>query len=98
MDPNRATETIRADDFVEYFLFPSLEELPGNEPDEKLNNFLADVNNCVRRFIGDYIWHKEPFQLITRTPETMKLFADHDPDGNLLADLFSFSNMSIQCK
>lgn len=83
MDPNRATETIRADDFVEYFLFPSLDELPDTEIDNKLTKFLADVNECVRKFVGDYIWHKEPFQLITRTPETMKLFADDDTDGNV---------------
>lgn len=76
-----ATETIRADDFVEYFLFPELEQLQGNDSEQKLANLLVDVNECVRKFIGDYIWHKEPFQLITRTPETMKMFADYDETG-----------------
>lgn len=81
MDRNHATETIRADDFVEYLLFPELEQLQGTTPEEKLTNFLVDVNECVRKFIGNYIWHKEPFQLITRTTETMKLFADNDVEG-----------------
>lgn len=74
MDAKKGTEVIRADDFVEYFLFPSLDELSGNNAEEKLDNFLREINECVQQFTVDYIWHKEPFQLVVRTPNTSKLF------------------------
>lgn len=73
MDIKKGTEVIRADDFVEYFLFPSLDALSGNNADEKLDNFLREINECVQQFTVDYIWHKEPFQLVVRTPNTLKL-------------------------
>lgn len=75
MEGLKGTEVIRADDFVEYFLFPSLNELSGNNVDEKLENFLREVNESVQKFTADYIWHKEPFQLVVRTPNTSRLFA-----------------------
>ena len=74
MDAKKGTEVIRADDFVEYFLFPSIEELSGNNVEEKLENFLREINECVQQFTVDYIWNKEPFQLVVRTPNTSKLF------------------------
>lgn len=81
MDAKRGTEVIRADDFVEYFLFPSLNELNGNNTTEKLDNFLRDVNDCVQKFTTDYIWHKEPFQLVVRTPETSRIFNENKIEG-----------------
>lgn len=80
MDTKSGTEVIRADDFVEYFLFPSLDDLSGNNTLNKLENFQRDVNECVRKFTVDYIWHKEPFQLVVRTPETAKHFVN----GNII--------------
>lgn len=80
---DNATEVIRADDFVEYFLFPSLDQLNGNDIDEKLEKFLHEINEFVRNFTKNYIWHKEPFQLITRTSETTKLFIEAKNDGEL---------------
>lgn len=77
MDAKSGTEVIRADDFVEYFLFPSLDELSGNSLFEKLDNFLNDVNESVQKFTVNYIWHKEPFQLVIRTPETSKHFNEN---------------------
>lgn len=81
MGSKNITEIIRADDFVEYFLFPSLDELLGNDIDEKLDRFLAEVNECVRAFTKDYIWHKEPFQLIASTVVPSKLFSEKENDG-----------------
>lgn len=81
MESKRETEVIRADDFVEYFLFPSLDELSGNNADEKLEHFLHKVNESVQIFSVDYIWHKEPFQLVARTPETSKLFNESKVQG-----------------
>lgn len=84
MDTKKGIEVIRADDCVEYFLFPSLNELNGNSTTEKLDNFLRDVNDCVQKFTVDYIWHKEPFQLVVRTTETTRLFNKTKIEGNFL--------------
>lgn len=81
MAAKKETEVIRADDFVEYFLFPSLNEINGNNVHDKLDIFLNDVNEIVKKFTVDYIWHKEPFQLIARTPQTSKVFNDSHTTG-----------------
>lgn len=81
MEAKGGTEVIRADDFVEYFLFPAIDDLNGNSTVEKLENFLAEINECVQKFTVDYIWHKEPFQLVVRTPETVKLFNENTVEG-----------------
>lgn len=81
MDAKRGIEVIRADDFVEYFLFPSLDQLNGNSTAEKLDNFRQSVNDSVKQFTADYIWHKEPFQLVIRTPETARLFNEIKIEG-----------------
>lgn len=90
MDAKSGSEVIRADDFVEYFLFPSLDELSGNSPFEKLDNFLRDVNESVRKFTVDYIWHKEPFQLVLRTPETSKHFNENKIESRFFARDFDW--------
>lgn len=84
MDAKRGIEVIRADDFVEYFLFPSLDQIQGNSTTEKLENFQHSVNDSVQKFTADYIWHKEPFQLVIRTPETSRLFNESNIEGELI--------------
>ncbi|XP_031632908.1 protein ecdysoneless [Contarinia nasturtii] len=91
MDAKRGTEVIRADDFVEYFLFPSLNDLNGNNSTEKLDNFLRDVNESVQKFSVDYIWHKEPFQLVVRTPETSRLFNESKIEDDLPPHLYGLT-------
>lgn len=81
MESKNNTEVIRADDFVEYFLFPSLDQLSGNDVDEKLNNFSRDVNESVNKFTVDYIWHKEPCQFVPRTPQMRKLLHESNTEG-----------------
>lgn len=81
MAARRGTELIRADDFVEYFLFPSLNECNGNTVHDKLVNFLHDVNEIVEKFTVDYIWHKEPFQLVARTAQTSTFFNETNSTG-----------------
>lgn len=81
MESNKVTETIRADDFVEYFLFPSLDELPGTSEEEKLDRFLQEINGHVNIFTKDFIWHKEPFQLIARSGDTSKLLNENEQGG-----------------
>lgn len=67
MSLREATETIRADDFLEYFLFPG--ECAGNEAGETsyMEGLLREINEEVKTFVGDHIWQKDPFQLIIQT-------------------------------
>lgn len=68
MSLNQATETIRADDFVEYYLFPDLSVgngFPDNE-ENFLRTFLDEVCDSIKEYVQNYIWHKDPFRLIPR--------------------------------
>ncbi|XP_055316971.1 protein ecdysoneless [Sitodiplosis mosellana] len=91
MDAKRGIEVIRADDFVEYFLFPSLDQLNGDNTAEKLENFRQNVNDSVQQFTVDYIWHKEPFQLVIRTPETARLFNECKIQDDLPPHLYGLT-------
>lgn len=81
------TEIIRADDFVEYFLFPDLNESNGIDSG---NNNVSDALEQIRKqivdesikFIGNYIWHKDPFQLIVKS-KNLKLTNENDEEGKL---------------
>lgn len=47
-------EDVRAEDFVEYFLFPK---------HKSISSALDEVNKKVSSYVKDYIWHKDPFFL-----------------------------------
>lgn len=66
MSAKQITETIRADDFLEYFLFPDLSEQNENGDEEKLEKIRNDILESVRKYVENHIWHKDPFQLIVR--------------------------------
>lgn len=80
MSIKEATETIRADDFVEYFLFPNIHK--ENEDDEMvfMEQFLCEINKAVKTFIDDYIWQKDSFQLIIQT-KLSQIVKENDIDG-----------------
>lgn len=79
------TETIRADDFVEYFLFPDLSQSNGidsgnNNASDSLEQIRTRITEESNKFIGDYIWHKDRFQLIVKS-DNLKLTNDNDEEG-----------------
>lgn len=85
MSTKAATETIRADDFVEYFLFPDLKQSNSidsgnNNVSDSLEQLRTQIVDESNKFVGNYIWHKDPFQLIVKT-ENLKLTNDNDEDG-----------------
>jgi hypothetical protein len=47
-------EDVRAEDFLEYFIFPT---------HNNLSSALAEINAKVNLYTKDYIWHKDPFFL-----------------------------------
>lgn len=72
-------DNIRADDFVEYYLFPNLELNNGIKKDEEfLAKYLQEINKSVKEFTKDYIWHKEPFQLFVHNSNINILSKDDE--------------------
>lgn len=73
--PGANLEFVREDDFVEYYVFPKLAE--GQDQNEKqllqqLEQVRADCMSFVAQKVQErsYIWHKDEFQLISRTGST----------------------------
>lgn len=79
MSVRQLFDNIRADDFVEYLLFPNLEITNGIKNDtNNLDEYLKTINLSVKEFVGDYIWHKEPFQLYVHDSSTKLLDVQDD--------------------
>lgn len=47
-------EDVRAEDFVEYFLFPEQQDM---------ELVLTELNAKALTYTDNYIWHKDPFHL-----------------------------------
>jgi hypothetical protein len=62
-----AVETIRNEDFVEYFLFPKLNECSEEDERDALNKLSTKINNIASDYTKSYIWHKDSFGLKVRT-------------------------------
>lgn len=73
-------ETIRAEDFVEYFLFPSSGTNIDEDETDYLEKILRDVNEEAKKFIGDYIWQRDSFQLIVK-PKATKYLNENSDEG-----------------
>lgn len=61
-----ALEIVRNDDYIEYFLFPNIDQVSENQEDEILNEILNQVNSIAGAYTSNYIWHKDPFGLKAR--------------------------------
>lgn len=59
-------EVARAEDFVEYFLFPNVQSTELKDINEQLNNNLKSINIIVEKYCKNYIWHKDEFRLTVR--------------------------------
>jgi hemerythrin superfamily protein len=61
-----ALEIVRNDDFIEYFLFPNIDQLTESDEEDKLGELLEQINEISRVYTKNYIWHKDPFVLKAR--------------------------------
>lgn len=73
-----AVEIIRNEDFVEYFLFPKIDQC--SEDDERviLDQLLVKINAISADYTSSYIWHKDPFGLKVRTRSSHLLKTDNN--------------------
>ncbi|KAL1128944.1 hypothetical protein AAG570_013478 [Ranatra chinensis] len=74
-----ALENVRADDFVEYFLF-SLDTLTAGDDASatQLKRLHAQVSDLVSRHGNNYIWQKDEFNLITRNVSSLPPVMDNE--------------------
>lgn len=71
----KALETVRDDDFVEYFLFVRRDDSAEDAEElvKRINQLNARVLELVDRMSDQYIWHKDPFNLIPRFSPSAEL-------------------------
>lgn len=69
-------EIVKNDDFIEYFLFPHIDQSEGEE-DDVLADALMQINELSSAYTKSYIWHKDPFSLKARNKNSHLL----NPEG-----------------
>lgn len=89
-----ALETVRDDDFVEYFLFVKTDDdnEDAEEQVKRINHLNNKVLELVDRVSNQYIWHKDRFNLIPRfcpSAELRQSFSDAS-DGKLDSSDFHY--------
>lgn len=79
---NNMLESVREEDFVEYYLFPSIDHSKDDKEQECiLNGILLKAEKIVEKYTKDYLWHKDEFKLVTRTTLFNKFICDNGKTG-----------------
>uniref|UniRef100_A0A182WL77 Uncharacterized protein n=1 Tax=Anopheles minimus TaxID=112268 RepID=A0A182WL77_9DIPT len=70
MSHREILQSIREDDFVEYFLFPARPSDPADveleNSENSLEPLLQEVNRLAETFCQRYIWHRDAFRVVPR--------------------------------
>lgn len=78
---NNLLENVRADDFVEYFLYVKREIKDVNEQEKLLNSILKEADKIVDNLSDNYIWHKDEFKLSIKLPHISNLLDEERDDA-----------------
>lgn len=70
---------MREDDFVEYFIFPLLENVENSGKENALKNCLDQVNKVVAKYAGKYLWHRDGFRVGIKNSDHILLSEDENP-------------------
>ncbi|RZC37469.1 SGT1 -like ecdysoneless [Asbolus verrucosus] len=70
-------ESVREDDFVEYYLFPPIDSRDDKEQEVVLNRVLSQAEKVIQKFTKQYLWHKDEFKLTARTWISNSLIHDN---------------------
>ncbi|KAH8418269.1 hypothetical protein KR222_007643 [Zaprionus bogoriensis] len=90
--PGANLEFVREDDFVEYYIFPKLAEGTKDQSEEQLRQQLEQVRAECVAFVAQkvqersYIWHKDEFQLLSRTGSAAERLLNEEEDGKADTD------------
>mgnify|MGYP005984743047 FL=1 len=77
-------ESVREDDFVEYFLFPVIDSRDDKEQEIVLNRFLCQAEKIVEKYTKEHLWHKDEFKLSVRTWVSNSLIHGDENTGSLI--------------
>lgn len=60
-------ETVREEDFIEYFVFPSILDNDTADKSETLKSVLSEIQSVFKKYGSNYIWQKDEINLIPRS-------------------------------
>lgn len=78
---NNVLESVREDDFVEYYVFPPIETRDDKEQEFLLNRILNQCEKIVKKYSDEYLWHKDEFKLTVRTWISNTLIQEDEKSG-----------------
>jgi hypothetical protein len=75
-------ENFRAEDFVEFYLFPDInpENNEVESKDKVLDDLLSQVNEIASAYCSNYIFHKDPFK-IHKNENSIHFLIDQENDN-----------------
>ncbi|XP_044762482.1 protein ecdysoneless [Coccinella septempunctata] len=85
-------ESVREDDYVEYYLFPQCGTITESEQELLLSSILEKCNEIVNNLTKEHLWHKDKFTLLPRTAITNKLIGLHEINGKLPPHLYGVTH------
>lgn len=85
---NNILESVKEDDFVEYYLFPSIKTNDIKEQDSILSSLLSKANKIIDKYAKNYLWHKDEFKLVPRTSISNTLTHIEGKNGKRTCVLF----------
>ncbi|CAH1367265.1 unnamed protein product [Tenebrio molitor] len=71
-------ESVREDDFVEYYLFPPIDSRDEKDQEIALNRVLTQAKRITEKYTQRYLWHKDEFKLTVRTWISNSLIHDSE--------------------
>jgi hypothetical protein len=77
-------ESVREEDFIEYYLFPhEIEDVinANEERQREVKVILSHVESIVRQYSQNYIWHKDSFGVIPVTASLLSLSTEPSYKG-----------------
>ncbi|KAL1518015.1 hypothetical protein ABEB36_001701 [Hypothenemus hampei] len=89
---NNLLQTVREDDFVEYYVFPEIEHVSEDGQQSVLESLLSQVSNVIDKYTKDYLWHKDPIKFVARTSLSNVLTHIEDKKESLPPHLYGVSH------
>jgi hypothetical protein len=77
-------ESVREEDFVQYYLFPlEIEDIinANEQRQQDVKTILSRVESVVRRYSQSYIWHKDSFSVSAVTTSLLSLSLEQSGKG-----------------
>ncbi|PSN41240.1 hypothetical protein C0J52_13435 [Blattella germanica] len=84
-------ESVREEDFVQYYLFPNgFEDVinANEEREQRMQVALSHVESIVRKYAHNYIWHRDPFSINPINIPPLSLSSQEDDKGPLPIHLY----------